>query len=76
MNVSEILSLRQGREWSEEDVRRVVAENDKQRFALRQVSDGPLQIRANQGHTLQVSPLLYTVSCEWLLVHPRWKVWT
>ncbi len=54
MNVSEVLSLRQGKQWSEEDVRRVVAANDKQRFALRQASDGQLQIRANQGHTIPV----------------------
>ncbi|CAH7675248.1 phosphotransferase KptA/Tpt1 [Phakopsora pachyrhizi] len=44
-----------------DDVRRVVAENDKQRFALLEESheDGShvLLIRANQGHTLKVQAL-------------------
>ena len=37
------------------DVERVVTSNDKQRFAIRKDLDtSKLQIRANQGHTLQV----------------------
>ncbi|XP_043982943.1 tRNA 2'-phosphotransferase 1 isoform X2 [Gambusia affinis] len=41
-----------------EDVERVVSTNDKQRFKLRShPEDGRLQIRANQGHSLQVMDL-------------------
>ncbi|XP_064359333.1 tRNA 2'-phosphotransferase 1 isoform X2 [Dromaius novaehollandiae] len=39
---------------SEGDVRRLVAADPKQRFALR---SGPLRLRANQGHSLQVPEL-------------------
>ena len=35
-----------------EMVRAVVSANDKQRFALREGSDGVLEIRANQGHSM------------------------
>ena len=51
--VSDILSLPRGRGFTEEDVRRVVAENDKQRFALQEEGDN-LLIRANQGHSMEV----------------------
>ena len=55
ITVSDILSLRQGRQYREEDVRRVVENCPKQRFALRENSpSGQLQIRANQGHSIQV----------------------
>lgn len=37
--------------YSEDDVRRVVEENDKQRFSMASLEDGRLWIRANQGHT-------------------------
>ena len=57
--VSDILALPRGRGFSQEDVRRVVAENDKQRFALKDEEEEEgtryLMIRANQGHTMQVS---------------------
>ena len=40
---------------TEEDVRRVVANCPKQRFALRDDPEtGELQIRANQGHSMKV----------------------
>lgn len=59
--VSDILALPRGRGFSQEDVRRVVAENDKQRFALKDEEEEEgtryLMIRANQGHTMQVSGL-------------------
>ena len=43
-------------QFSEADVRRVVEENDKQRFQLDvDAESGRLKIRANQGHTVQVS---------------------
>ena len=35
-----------------EDVKKVVNENDKQRFSLRELTPGNLQIRANQGHSM------------------------
>lgn len=56
--VDGLLKLRQFQQYSEDDIRRVVADNDKKRFALR---DDPatnrLQIRANQGHTIKVGDL-------------------
>ncbi|KAM3825017.1 tRNA 2'-phosphotransferase 1 isoform 2-T2 [Vipera latastei] len=58
VDVVEILRLPQFKAWSEEDVKRVVETNEKQRFALgRHPSSGHLQIRANQGHSLQVPEL-------------------
>ncbi|XP_068728498.1 tRNA 2'-phosphotransferase 1-like isoform X3 [Montipora capricornis] len=56
--VDDLLKLRQFKHYCEDDIRQVVANNDKQRFALR---DDPttkrLQIRANQGHTMQVDDI-------------------
>lgn len=56
--VDGLLKLRQFQRYSEDDIRRVVADNDKKRFTLR---DDPatnrLQIRANQGHTIKVDDL-------------------
>ncbi|KAM6435232.1 tRNA 2'-phosphotransferase 1 isoform 1-T4 [Liasis olivaceus] len=61
VDVVEILRLPQFKAWSEEDVQRVVETNEKQRFALgRHPSSGHLQIRANQGHSLQVPELELT----------------
>ncbi|XP_042295438.1 tRNA 2'-phosphotransferase 1 isoform X2 [Sceloporus undulatus] len=58
VDVAEILRLPQFKAWSLEDIQRVVETNEKQRFALRpHPSGGHLQIRANQGHSLQVSEL-------------------
>ncbi|KAL3872703.1 hypothetical protein ACJMK2_035910 [Sinanodonta woodiana] len=47
--------------YTVEDVQRIVAQNDKQRFAL-QKEDGTnrLKIRANQGHTVEVENLELT----------------
>ncbi|KAM9376396.1 tRNA 2'-phosphotransferase 1 [Pholidichthys leucotaenia] len=56
--VEELLAHPQFRSYSLEDVERVVASNDKQRFKLRShPEDGRLQIRANQGHSVQVTDL-------------------
>ena len=38
--------------YDEDAVRVVVRDNDKQRFSLREGSDGALEIRANQGHSI------------------------
>lgn len=55
MDVAEVLRLPQFKPWSVADVQRVVDTNDKQRFCLRpDPSRGHLQIRANQGHSLEV----------------------
>lgn len=54
--VDDLLKLRQFQRYSEDDVKRVVADNDKKRFALRNdPATNRLQIRANQGHTMEVS---------------------
>ena len=60
--MDDLLKLRQFQRYSENDVKKVVAENDKKRFALRNDPETDrLQIRANQGHTMEVSMLtLYT----------------
>ncbi|XP_034954392.1 tRNA 2'-phosphotransferase 1 isoform X2 [Zootoca vivipara] len=58
VDVAEVLHLPQFKAWTLEDVQHVVETNEKQRFALRpHPSSGQLQIRANQGHSLQVSEL-------------------
>lgn len=55
MTVSDILSTSQGSKYTEDDVKRVVANCPKSRFALQEDPEtGLLQIRANQGHTIQV----------------------
>ncbi|XP_016130209.1 tRNA 2'-phosphotransferase 1 isoform X1 [Sinocyclocheilus grahami] len=56
--VEELLAHQQFRSFSLEDVERVVATNDKQRFKLcNHPEDGRLQIRANQGHSVKVTDL-------------------
>ena len=50
----ELLALPKGRSFVEEDVRRVVANCPKQRFLLKEMEGGPLMIRANQGHSMEV----------------------
>lgn len=65
VDVVQILHLPQFKAWSSTDVKRVVETNDKQRFTLRpHPSEGHLQIRANQGHSLQVSELELTPLLE------------
>ena len=54
--MDDLLKLRQFQRYSEDDIKKVVAENDKKRFALRNdPTTERLQIRANQGHTMEVS---------------------
>lgn len=57
INVSDILLLpdAQKNAYTLEDVRRVVANCPKQRFSL--LEGPPLQIRANQGHSIQIVDL-------------------
>ena len=55
MTVSDILSTPQGSRYTEDDIKRVVASCPKSRFALQEdPMTGLLQIRANQGHSMQV----------------------
>ena len=49
-----------------EDIRRIVAENDKQRFALDEVGQ---RIRANQGHSVEIELGLEPVEPPELLFH-------
>ncbi|XP_014873374.1 tRNA 2'-phosphotransferase 1-like [Poecilia latipinna] len=52
--VEDLLAHPQFHLYTLEDVERVVSTSDKQRFKLRShPEDGRLQIRANQGHSLQ-----------------------
>jgi 2'-phosphotransferase len=45
------------------DIQRVVAESDKQRFTLRtHPVSGKLQIKANQGHSIDVSNTVFGVT--------------
>lgn len=65
--VDDLLAHPQFGSFSVADVERVVASNDKQRFKLRNhPEDGRLQIRANQGHSLQVSVewAMHDLRCE------------
>ncbi|XP_052430456.1 tRNA 2'-phosphotransferase 1 [Carassius gibelio] len=56
--VDELLAHQQFCSFSLQDVERVVDSNDKQRFKLcNHPEDGRLQIRANQGHSVQVTDL-------------------
>ncbi|XP_076877460.1 tRNA 2'-phosphotransferase 1 [Brachyhypopomus gauderio] len=56
--VDELLSHQHFSSFSLEDVERVVATNDKQRFKLQNHPEsGRVQIRANQGHSVQVEDL-------------------
>ena len=56
--MDDLLKLRQFQRYSEDDIKRVVADNDKKRFALRNDPEmDRLQVRANQGHTMEVGIL-------------------
>lgn len=56
--VEDVLAHPQFCSYSLEDIQRVVSTNDKQRFKLcSHPVDGRLQIRANQGHSVQVMDL-------------------
>ncbi|XP_016894922.1 tRNA 2'-phosphotransferase 1 [Cynoglossus semilaevis] len=58
VSVDELLAHPQFRSYSLEDIKRVVATNDKQRFKLYpNPENGLLQIRANQGHSVLVKNL-------------------
>ena len=44
--------------YTEADILQVVEQNDKQRFSVRRDEDGRLEIRANQGHSVEVSNIM------------------
>jgi hypothetical protein len=52
-----------------EDIKRLVAASDKQRYALEERQDG-LYIRANQGHSIPGVRLLFSLSLS-LIVYLR-----
>lgn len=61
VNVEDILDLPEARNKTEQDVRNIVRndnKHDKGRFSLRE-SCGILQIKATQGHSLEV--VLYSI---------------
>ncbi|XP_075795191.1 tRNA 2'-phosphotransferase 1 isoform X3 [Pelodiscus sinensis] len=76
VDVASVLSLPRFRGVSVADVQRVVETNEKRRFALRpHPGDGHLQIRANQGHSLQqvseleLTPLLEPTDLPQTMAH-------
>lgn len=55
VDVEKILKLKQFGTYNQSDILRIVAENDKKRFSIRYRNSGKcLQVRANQGHSIQV----------------------
>ena len=52
--VEELLAHKMFQHFTEADIRRVVATNDKQRFSLKTNDIGQLMICANQGHSFEV----------------------
>ncbi|XP_026991219.1 tRNA 2'-phosphotransferase 1 isoform X2 [Tachysurus fulvidraco] len=59
--VDELLTHGQFRSFSMEDIERVVATDEKKRFKMKNhIENGRPQIRANQGHTVQVEDLELT----------------
>lgn len=56
LNVRELLTHPQLKNITVTDIKRVVENNDKQRFTLR-LNEGVLEIRANQGHSVAVRNL-------------------
>jgi RNA:NAD 2'-phosphotransferase (TPT1/KptA family) len=59
------------------DIQRVVSENDKQRFTLRiHPISGKLQIKANQGHSINVSNTVFYYSLwKCVLIYGRFLVY-
>ena len=56
IDVDELLELEQFKWFNLADIQRIVANNSKQRFALKEnPCTHKVYIRANQGHTLEVS---------------------
>lgn len=55
VQIPEILEHRFVRgKFTLDDIKRVVDNNDKQRFYIRNNENGILEIRANQGHSISV----------------------
>ena len=76
MSVSSALRLsKDSARFTAEDVKRIVANCPKQRFALRDdPATGELQIRANQGHSMEVG----VAKGRGLRTHYlcRWMTWS
>ncbi len=55
VDVDDVLKIDKFRRYTLRDVEAVVENNDKKRFAMRRCPEtGNWQVRANQGHTIQV----------------------
>ncbi len=55
VNIDEILKLAKFKQFTVDDIKKVVEDNNKQRFTLRNNPEsGELQICANQGHSFKV----------------------
>ena len=53
--LDDVMSLPNFKRYSLDKVKEIVSSNDKQRFSIRpHPASGRLQIRANQGHSIQV----------------------
>ncbi|ESP03082.1 hypothetical protein LOTGIDRAFT_110702, partial [Lottia gigantea] len=60
--VDEVLKKDQFKNYTEDDIKHVVAVNEKNRFAIKDDREsGRLLIRANQGHSIQVDDLELTL---------------
>nr|CAD7437964.1 unnamed protein product [Timema bartmani] len=83
INVRDLLNHRLFRgKYTLEDIQRVVAENNKQRFYLRTNQDGGiLQIRANQGHSikkitnLDLTPIIDERDFPVIIHGTHWQHW-
>lgn len=75
LTIETILQLKEFHEYTLDDIKRVVASNDKQRFCLQTNDAGKPQIRANQGHSIKISdtellkPLVTVNDCPTQIIH-------
>ncbi|XP_070578926.1 tRNA 2'-phosphotransferase 1-like [Ptychodera flava] len=81
INVDDILALQRFKVHTTEDIERIVKNNDKQRFCLRNHPESnKLQICANQGHTikvegLQLTPITDPAQYPTVTHGTYWKAW-
>ncbi|XP_060077881.1 uncharacterized protein LOC132557400 [Ylistrum balloti] len=79
--VEDVLKLPSLQDFRIDDVERVVANNDKQRFALKRNPENKrLMIRANQGHTMEVDdldlkPITSANEVDQVIHGTYWKSW-
>ncbi|KAF5272555.1 hypothetical protein FQR65_LT04894 [Abscondita terminalis] len=79
--VSDILKCKHFEAVLIEDIQRIVSRNDKQRFSLRKNGAGLLEIRANQGHSinnvakLELFPITNSEEVERVIHGTYYKYW-